>query len=197
MSEQQNKILKAVNDLARACNYEAGHTHQVTKLALILFDELKPLHKLGADDRFLLNCGAMLHDIGWMQGPKGHHKTARNFIMDTDLHLEPAEHKMVALIARYHRKALPKDTHKYFCELSETDRERVSILACILRIADGLDRTHTDTVKNIKAEISDKKIIFFCQSAASCASEIYSANKKSDLFCKIFDTVVSFEVISK
>jgi alpha-galactosidase len=46
-----------------------------------LFDELQPLHLLGAQERFWLNAGALLHDIGWIEGQKGHHKTALRTIL--------------------------------------------------------------------------------------------------------------------
>ena len=52
-------------ELAKTCNYEAEHTHQVSRLALRLFDCLTGLHGLADGDRFLLECGSLLHDIGY------------------------------------------------------------------------------------------------------------------------------------
>ena len=104
--------LEAVLALARKCNYEREHTHQVEKLALQLFDQLVELHHLGGQERFMLRCGALLHDIGWIEGKQGHHKTALRIIMENAaLPFDFRDKSIIALLARYHRKALPKEQH--------------------------------------------------------------------------------------
>ena len=107
--------LEAVLALAKKCNYEREHTHQVEKLALQIFDQLVELHHLGGQERFMLRCGALLHDIGWIEGQKGHHKTALRIIMEnTALPFDFRDKSIIALLARYHRKALPAGTAYIF-----------------------------------------------------------------------------------
>ena len=79
---EKERRLQAVLQLAKDCDYEEEHTHQVARLSLRLFDELEPLHRLGPKERFWLRCGALLHDIGWIEGRKGHHKTSLQLILD-------------------------------------------------------------------------------------------------------------------
>ena len=127
--------------LAKECKYEREHTHQVERLALEIFDQLGRLHKLGRAERFLLRCAAILHDIGWLEGQKGHHKTALRIIMDSPiLRFDFPRRRIIGLIARYHRKSLPKEQHTYFRDLDAKDRNIVRKLSGILRVADGLDR---------------------------------------------------------
>jgi putative phosphoesterase len=176
------RILKAVRQLARECNDEKQHSEHVTTLALNLFDELKLLHKFTKEDRFLLNCAALLHDIGWIEGQKGHHKTAMKLILNSKtLPFPDNQKRIIALIARYHRKALPKDSHPLFPLLSERDKQKIQILAGILRIADGLDRTHTCAIQSVACDLSNNNILV--KNKASCPSdiEIEAASKKSDL----------------
>ena len=59
-SGKDDSRLRAVLQLAQDCEYEVEHTHQVTRLALRLFDELEHLHGLGAEERFWLRCGDLL-----------------------------------------------------------------------------------------------------------------------------------------
>lgn len=60
--------------LAQNFSYDAKHNQQVVNLSLKLFDELETLHKLGDKEKFWLHNAAILHDIGLIEGPKGHHK---------------------------------------------------------------------------------------------------------------------------
>lgn len=192
---RSDKVLNAVLALARSCNYEREHTHQVTKLALELFDRLQGLHKMGPQERFWLKCGALLHDIGWIEGQKGHHKTALTLIMaDPRLPLGRREREIVGLIARYHRKALPRAEHRYFPHLAAKDQRRVSVLAGILRIADGLDRSHLDIVKGVQCDVSDGEITVVCQAKGLAEFEVAAARNKADLLERTFDRPVTIEV---
>src|SRR4029079_16599390 len=65
---------RSVLDLARKCAWHKTHSEHVAKLCLELFDELRSIHGLGAIERELIEYGALLHDIGWHIGSKGHHK---------------------------------------------------------------------------------------------------------------------------
>jgi exopolyphosphatase/guanosine-5'-triphosphate,3'-diphosphate pyrophosphatase len=180
-------VLEAVLALARKCNYEREHTHQVEKLALQLFDQLVELHHLGNQERFMLRCGALLHDIGWIEGKQGHHKTALRIIMEnTALPFDFRDKSIIALLARYHRKALPKEQHTYFRDLNAKNRDIVRILSGILRVADGLDRTHRTLVGDISCRAGRKQISLTCRSVESLESEFAAARDKAELFEQVF-----------
>ena len=179
--------LEAVLALARKCNYEREHTHQVEKLALQLFDQLVELHHLGGQERFMLRCGALLHDIGWIEGKQGHHKTALRIIMESAaLPFDFRDKSIIALLARYHRKALPAGRHPYFCDLNEKDQNIVRVLSGILRVADGLDRTHRILVGDISCRAGRKQISLTCRSVESLDLEFAAARDKAELFEQVF-----------
>ena len=197
-SEPSGKVLEAVLALARRCCYEQEHTHQVTKLALELFDALDGLHEMGPRERFWLQCGALLHDIGWTEGRQGHHKTALKLIMgDPRLPLERRERQIVALVARYHRKALPSDEHKYYVNLSASDQHRVRVLGGILRVADGLDRTHASVVQRLQCEVSDREITVRCSVREPADIEFMAARKKADLLESVLGRPVAVGLCRK
>jgi exopolyphosphatase/guanosine-5'-triphosphate,3'-diphosphate pyrophosphatase len=154
----------------------------VTRLALALFDALAPAHGLGEEERFLLQCGAMLHDIGWTDGRKGHHKTAQRLIGEARrLPLDERERRLVALVARYHRKALPSPSHEAYAALDEADRRRVDVLGGILRVADGLDRSHLSVVQGVACEVTPAEVRIRCRADGPAATEISKATQKGDL----------------
>jgi len=191
LTQDQDNQLTQVSALAKECNYEEGHTHQVTHLALKLFDELPSLHKLGFGERFYLQCAALLHDIGWIEGQKAHHKTALRLIRKSPtLTFDKHDRLMVGSIARYHRKALPNKTHKHYMALQPSDRRIVSMLGAILRLADGLDRTHQNVVQDLTCSVSLQKVVVSLKVKSPADEEHREAMEKSDLFEKIFNRKV-------
>ena len=181
--------------LARRCQYEAEHSRQVTRLALALFDELRPLHGMGPTQRFRLQCAAILHDIGWLHGRKGHHKSARDIILaDTTVPFEPHERRIVAAVARYHRKALPQDHHQEYICLSAADQQRICMLAGLLRLADGLDRSHESLISELSCEVSAESIVVCCSAAGPAEAERLAAARKADLLETAFGRKVELRI---
>jgi len=141
---------------------EPSHSDQVAKLALQIFDGLRAWSGLGDRARELLHSAALLHDIGWSQTPdgKGHHKWSAKLIQEHSWkNLKRDEVAVVAQIARYHRKAAPQADHADFQALPVTAQKLVMTLGGILRIADGLDRTHSNRVEGIEISVSSDVIL--------------------------------------
>ena len=173
--------------LAKECQYEAGHSHQVTDLTLKLFDQLRPLHGLGDEERLWLECAALLHDIGWIKGREGHHKTARDIILQSSLlEFDQSVRLIVAMTARYHRRSLPRDSHRYFGEMDAAAKGIVQKLAALLRLADGLDRSHCKVVSDLRCEILSSQVKVLLKVKGSPRAELVYGKKKADLFEKVF-----------
>lgn len=188
LTPEQKKSLESAEELAAACQYDAAHIHQVTRLALLLFDQLVPLHQLGPVERHWLELAGLMHDIGWVDGQKGHHKTSLQIILTTPiLPLDQRERLIVGSIARYHRKALPKLAHDHYAALKPPEREIVRKLAAILRVADGLDRTHTTVVQDLSATIGENKVTITCITHKRAKEEAASAAEKGALFEQVFN----------
>lgn len=195
LSPEQENALQASLQLAQTLEYEAEHTHQVTRLALRLFDELSDLHHLGEAERFWLQCAGILHDIGWVEGWKGHHKTSLRIIQTTQLlPLDSKERLIIGSIARYHRKALPSLDHDHFAALEPFEQEKVKILSALLRVADGLDASHQSRVRDIVLHVTKKKIMIQCAIRSLTAiEEETAAAEKSDLIQMVFQRTVAFQ----
>lgn len=188
LTPAQQQALVSAEELAAACQYDAAHIHQVTRLALLLFDQLTPLHQLGREERHWLELAGLLHDIGWVDGQKGHHKASLQIILTTPiLPLDQRERLIVGSIARYHRKAIPKLAHDHFAALKPPEREIVRKLASILRVADGLDQTHTTVVQDLTVNIGKNKITITCATHKRAKEEAASAAEKGALFEQVFN----------
>jgi exopolyphosphatase/guanosine-5'-triphosphate,3'-diphosphate pyrophosphatase len=181
-------------EYAEKCLFEEGHALQTAKLSLKIYDGLECLHGLSSEDRVLLNCAAILHDIGISAGGRAHHKRSMDMIMAAGLPAFTEREKLiVALIARYHRKTLPAVGHPGYSGICGEDKRRVDVLAGILRVADGLDRTHTNAVTDIACEILPGRILIKCSASRPASSEIRWGKTKSDLMQKAFNRIVEIE----
>ena len=129
--------------LGEKYNFEKAHALQVRRIALRLFDQLQEFCGVEPHSRPILNLAALLHDIGLYVSPRGHHKHSAYLITHSEIMgLSPRTVKLVAQVARYHRRNTPKPQHTDYQNLAREDRLMVSKLASILRLADALDRNH-------------------------------------------------------
>jgi len=191
-----NTRLSAILELARLYNYDAGHAHQVECLAGTLFMETEPLHQLGRDDRKLLEYAAILHDIGYFISAKSHHRHALQMIMMEPLPDFTREEKaVIANIARYHRKAVPSLEHTAFGILSEHNRQRVNLLAPILRLADALDRSHKGHVQELFCDLSDDTVIIYAGAGQDMPVESQAIENKADMFRQVYRKDVVLRVL--
>ena len=172
----------SVEQLVARYPYDVRHTRQVARLALRLFAELQAIHGYDWNISLLLHCAARLHDIGWVEGQQGHHKTSQRLILEAELPpFTPREKTLVALIARYHRKAWPSSKHDRYAQLSPEDRGLVRMLAAILRVADGLDRTHAVLIRNLRCTLTPAEILIILDAADPAEAEQAAALAKGDL----------------
>jgi putative phosphoesterase len=178
---------------ARRMNVDHQHAENVLRLAASLFRQLKPLHGLGGKDRFLLEAACLLHDAGITEGVKGHHRSSYRLIMEAELPLGPEDKRMVACMARFHRKRPPRDSDEEIAPFGEKDRQRLYALTSILRIADGLDYQHAGVVKEVDCTISDADVVVKISSDEDWTAEAEAAMRKADLFERTFGRKVRIE----
>ena len=188
LEKKNESRIEEVLQTARSFSYNEEHSSHVTRLAMRLFDELAALHGFSAEERFWLHCAGILHDIGWIEGQKGHHKTSLRIILaEPHLPFDERERNIVGSIARYHRKKTPNKRHSHFAALRRDERQKVRGLSAILRVADGLDFTQQSLVKDITCEVSPEQVMINCVVSGEAETEKERAMKKGDLFEKAFN----------
>jgi exopolyphosphatase/guanosine-5'-triphosphate,3'-diphosphate pyrophosphatase len=187
-----------VLDLARKCDWHRTHSEQVARLCLRLFDETRAIHNMGNAERELIEYGALLHDIGWHISRNDHHKHAMYLILNGDLkNFTPEETAVIANIARYHRGPAPKKRHEKYAELPKRLRRIVNVGSALLRLADGLDRSHGGVIQDLRCKVDDKSIKCLLTARADAELEVWGARRKMDWFTDVFDRNINFEVIRK
>ena len=186
---------RSVLDLARRSDWHQTHSEHVATLCLKLFDQLRALHGLGNSDRELIEFAAMLHDIGWHIGNKGHHKHSMYLIANGQLKgFTPEEIQIIANIARYHRKSTPKESHGRYGKLSRHGKRVVDVGCALLRIADGLDRSHASVIQSIHCRLGEKKVSCTLSARSDAELEVWGARRKMQWFNKVFDRRLTIEL---
>ena len=167
------------------------HGAHVAELTGALFDQLQDLHGLDAGWRGRLLEAARLHDIGFVSGRKGHHKASmRRILEDTTLKLSAEDRPLIALLARYHRKAWPSCKHSQFAALPRATRKALRRATALLRVADGLDYTHQALVAGLTVRVKSRRVVLVLRCKVECPQEMKRAVRKGDLFAHVFGVQV-------
>lgn len=178
----QDPRRRSVFELLGKCSWHEKHSRHVASLALILFDAISESISLEHEDRELLEYAALMHDIGYHISHKAHHKHALYLIKNAELRGFPQDEiELMAHVARYHRRSTPKKRHSDFWNLAKPLRNRIEKLSAIMRVADGLDRSHYQNVQHLEVLTTKKKIALHITTIDEAQLEIWGATRKSQL----------------
>jgi len=183
----------ALERFASACGVDLPHSRHVAKLAGQIYDQLRPVFQLPEHDRGLLEASAILQDVGYLINYEDHHKHSYHLILNSDLPgFEPQDLQVLANVARYHRGSVPKRKHGPFAALSPPQQLRVKRLAALLRVAGGLDRSHSQQVESVVVQADSGVLEFLLQAPRNPELDIWGARRRATMFEKVFDRKIAF-----
>ena len=186
--QSEDAVRSSVSTLASQFSEGIGHSQKVTALALMIFDDLVHLHRLGAHERFLLECACSLHDIGWKFGQKGHAKNSAIMILsDENLLLDVIDRGIIAMISEAHRGKVHVDSDGMYSLLKPEERDTVMMLSALIRIADGLDYSHSGSIDSAHCTMYPDEVMIEISAIRDALAEIDRARQKGDLFTQVFN----------
>ncbi len=186
---------QAVEAMGRQFDVDVRHARRLAEFAHDLFLSLEPMHNLFPSYGKLLEAACYLCDTGHMINSAGHHKHAHYIVSNGDLAgFTNIEQQMIALLCRYHRKALPSVRHNEFQSLLPEMRSALLLLIPILRLADGLDRTRGQHVQSVDCEITASGVILTLHSTGEPNLEQWAAERVAGPFQQIYDKKLSVVV---
>lgn len=186
---------RSIVELGERCNYWSEHAQQVARLALSIFDQTRQAHGLGDREREWLEYGALLHDIGVHISYERHHRHSYYLIKHGDLRgFEPQEIEVIALVARYHRQATPKKSHEGYGVLTPDLRRVVKKLAAMVRLAEGLDRSHSQAVAGIDLYSRRRDYLARLRATGDAELELWAAHRHVEPIEEMLGKTVRFEL---
>lgn len=192
-AEFRTQIIRSTLGLAERFDVDTTHARHVAELCRQLFHATFEEH--GLDDRFevLLFVAALLHEVGLFINHRAYHKHTQYLIQNSDFFgLGKREQLLAALIARYHRRAIPKPSHDGYSTLSRDDRIAVSKMSALLRVADSLDHSRSQRVKHIRCQLEQRLFVVEVLGVDDLSLEELDLNQKGNLFEEIFGRRVVF-----
>ncbi len=180
---------RSVLQLARSTSFDETHARQVARLALELFDSARAarLHRLGPEERELLEYAALLHDIGTFLSYSRHHQHTYYLIRHADLvGFDQEEVAIMAATAYFHRKALPAPRFEAFSGLDRRSRKIVRRLGAFLRLAEYLDRGHTGAIRHARLRREAGSLILELRPVGDWSLEEWSLERRRESLEKAF-----------
>jgi len=196
MNTWENNLLRESQTLLDQHELEPTHVQHVALLATHIFDVTQSIHRQDPSARSILHAAALLHDIGWSRAPsgKGHHKASAAMIREFSwTSIDHTTVLLIASVARYHRKSLPSLEHEDYTSIPPSHQPTMVLLAGLLRIADGLDRSHRQRVHSLSADLEPSMIVFRIRGEHGLVPEILGACRKKDLAERALGCPIIFE----
>lgn len=186
---QEDALSLSLHSFMHLYGINQEHAEQVCFISLSLFDQLKPLHKLGDPDRKLLKVASLLHDIGISISYYDHHKHSFYIILNSRLNgLSHRETVLISALAASHSdKHFNEDwKSKYSSIFLPGDIETYEKLSVFLKLAECLDRSEMGIIQSIECQILDSSVKIQTIKDGDAELELSLSNEYSNLFKKCF-----------
>lgn len=190
-SEFRQQIIRSAVSLGKRYAVDAAHAHSVAELSRNLFEQLAVEHQLDPRHEVLLYVAALLHEVGLYVNLHSNHKHAYYLIRSSELFgLSQQQLRLVALVARYHRRASPQTTHEGYDALGRKDRVAVTKMAALLRLAIALDDTRSGRIGEVRCRVEEKQMVIVAPGVDDVSLEQLAMRTSSQLFRDIFGVPV-------
>ncbi len=181
-----NDIISAAWAIAKRYDSYQPHLKALFKLSSEIFDAMKKYHGLGKRQRVLMQCIAILHDCGKYISLSEASSCSYTIIMSSEiLGLSHKEREIIATTVEFNRK--PVEPYENLSD-KFTQEEYVTILKllAILKVANALDRSHKQKIKNVSMRVKDRELVISIEANSSLALEKGLFKKNADYFEEIF-----------
>lgn len=196
---EKNKIMLCEHDfekdiLACAVNISKRYmgsrkrAETLENITMTIFDSMKKIHGMGKRERFYLRIAAILHDCGKYISMTDIGETSYHIIMATEIiGLSHMEREIVANVVRYNHSPFVYYENMNESSLTQQAYLIVAKLTAILKVANGLDRSHKQKLKGVKAVVKDRQLILTLDSQENIALEKGLFGKRAQFFSEVFN----------
>ena len=185
----EKDILDCALNISKRYMGSRRRAETLESLTMTIFDSLKRLHGLGARERLYLQIAAILHDCGKYISLVNLGECSYHIIMSTEIiGLSHMERELVADVVRFNH-----DDFQYYEELnrnSSLDKRAyltMAKLTAILRIANGLDRSHKQKFKNVKAVLKERELVLTVDTKEDITLERGLFDERAQFFEEVFN----------
>lgn len=191
----RKNALSCAGAAAEAFKCDRKHGALVGEYAGKLFDRLKKLHGLDPSKRLILELAAALHSCGSFISQ--HERCTFDIIRGMDIFgLSSKEALEVAIVAG---DIAGDRSDPAFASLSSREQIAVSKLSAIFRLANAMDKSHLEKLRNVKMSLDEDRVLIKAQSSANTLLERWAFESAARYFKEVFglspELSVKFDMI--
>lgn len=178
--------LNAINSFY---NTYSKNTPHVYELALILFKQLKVLHKLSRTYVRVLRIASTLHDCGKRISANNYTKNGYSIVLNSNIYGATHREQVLAgfvVSCQYLENFSMTEWVRYKDLLLEEDLEAVRKLAVIVRLSDALDKFNRGLITDINCDILGDSVIMKTVASSPADLEIREGIKIENDFIKAY-----------
>jgi len=173
--------------LGRKYKIDEPHYRHVASLCMTIFDAIINEHGMNRRERMMLEVAAMVHEIGMFIQASNHNLHGQYIIANSEIFgLKRDELDIIGNVIRYHRGDPPSSADIDYIALQREERILVLKMVSILRVADSLDRGHSQQVKLNAVEKKSETVALHTEGPRDLSLEVLGLEKKGGLFQDVF-----------
>ena len=182
-----SQIIASAINLGRKFHFDEAHSRHVAHHCMMIFDALVKEHGMSRRHRIMLETAAFLHDVGTYIKSSGHQKHGQYIVANSEIFgLHNDELNIIANVINYHRGEPPSQSDIEYIKLQREERILVLKMASILRVADALDRGHSQQIKKITVERRSETIVLNVDKSYDLSLELMGLEEKGGMFQDVF-----------
>ena len=187
LGEAEDQVFNSAIALGRKFSFDEPHANRVANLAVSIFEQTLDLHQLDGRWEAILQMAALLHEIGLSINERSYHKHSMYIIRNSVIFgVSEMDLALVAMVARYHRRATPQPSHMGYSGLDRTSRIAVTKLASILRIAVTLDASRSQRIEDIRCRMEGNRFVIEVGHLQNLSLERLELRREQSVFENIF-----------
>lgn len=185
----EKDIIACAQNISKRYHGSKRRSETLEKIALTIFDSMKKVHGLGKRERLLLQLSTILHDCGKYISMVNLGECSYSIIMATEIiGLSHLEREIVANVVKYNH--LDFDYYENMERQQMIDKKsylKIAKLTAILRLANGLDRSHKQKFKNVKIALKEDELIMTVDTTEDITLEKGLFGARADFFEEVYN----------
>jgi len=188
--------IRTARRLCEAYGVDLPHAQRVADHAARLFELLRPIHKLPGKRRRLLRDAALLNTIG--EGPAAGGRSGRDLILAAPLRglSMTGRLALACTVALSAGPARPEpEADPMWLALDEALRGQVQVMAALVRVAEALDASRTQSTEIVACEGADGPLCRITLRGPAADADARCAEQAANLWQQLVKQRLTFEAL--